>query len=410
MDIYRWARELGFTGYDGYTPDAIVRSNIHRWNKMVINAHTGGISCSEYNCNKKCVWGYEENKPSKCAMHKLDGMVKVVEERLVKHKKEPGASKGKFYFDENFAKRVFPNLPTTSEAKKDARSKPSNPFTNTIAPSFLTLNATEENEDEVDYEVDGEYEDDWDAEGTIQLNQKQPTATKNVLDDFATDILSSMNNGGDTVPSSFYPPHISLPPISTAPSMSPPSYQDQMWNTMSMSNQYNMWMFPMHWMCSMMMMMMNPHCHPMYMMQQVQRMQQMQQMQRMQRMQHVQQSKRSIGNDYFNKPCGHMPTNFQQNGSGAPSWRFPELGTSPSMDNRQFQHDRSAQEYVSENISKVPLIETNEPFVGEKNDHVGEFALTDVSSDAMFGIDNSLLGNPLLNDISLDFNDLFKDV
>lgn len=110
IEIHKCAEKLKFTGYDGFAPDSIVRSNIYRWNDMVITAVTKGTRCDFEKCKKICSWGYEPDKPSRCERHKKEDMRRVVEERLVKHKKEHGCSKGKYYFDPVFARRVFPNM------------------------------------------------------------------------------------------------------------------------------------------------------------------------------------------------------------------------------------------------------------------------------------------------------------
>ena len=107
MEIHKEALRLGMTGYDGYTPDCIVRSNIYRWNDMAVKPVTGGTKCSEEDCKKICTYGYVKDKPTRCNTHKFKNMIRVVEERLVKCKKEPGHSKGKYYLDETFGKKVF---------------------------------------------------------------------------------------------------------------------------------------------------------------------------------------------------------------------------------------------------------------------------------------------------------------
>jgi len=112
-DIHKWAVKLEFTGYEGCTPDAIVRSNIHRWNEMVIVAATDGKRCEFFHtssepCNKMLRWGYDSDKPLRCDKHKEEKMEMVIEERIVKKPKENNESKGKYYFHERFAERVFP--------------------------------------------------------------------------------------------------------------------------------------------------------------------------------------------------------------------------------------------------------------------------------------------------------------
>lgn len=147
-DIYLWAKKLGFSGYEGYSPDAIVRNNIYRWNDLAVSLVTGGTKCNTADCKKICSWGIEKNKPTKCERHKENNMKKVVEERLIKMKKEPGASKGKFYFDENFARRVFPNVvphSTSSSSKMKVLEVPG-----TMNPVNMLLNPPkqiEENEE-----------------------------------------------------------------------------------------------------------------------------------------------------------------------------------------------------------------------------------------------------------------------
>jgi hypothetical protein len=110
FEVYEWTQKFGFSGYSGFTPTEIVRNNIYKWNDTAISVVTNGKKCeSEQPCKKICSWGYTHNIPHRCERHKLDGMYKVVEERLVKIKKKPGETKGKFYFDETFGKRVLKN-------------------------------------------------------------------------------------------------------------------------------------------------------------------------------------------------------------------------------------------------------------------------------------------------------------
>jgi len=161
QEVFNWAKKLNYTGYEGFAPDSIVRNNIYRWNDIAVKAVTGGVRCNvddirtdsdellctevgckttsswgfagesatkcknhkldgmkKLLCKKICSWGFEDGKPTRCERHKTDGMKKVVEERLIKKTKEDGESKGKYYFDETFARKVFPfqNLaPSPSE-------------------------------------------------------------------------------------------------------------------------------------------------------------------------------------------------------------------------------------------------------------------------------------------------------
>lgn len=119
MDIFRWTKKLKFTGYDGMTPDCIVRSNIYRWNDMADVIASKDSLCNHKNgCVSPCSWGFEWGNPVVCRKHKQENMILAVEERLVKRKKEKGCSKGKFYFDPVFAKRVFPNTFSDSIQQK----------------------------------------------------------------------------------------------------------------------------------------------------------------------------------------------------------------------------------------------------------------------------------------------------
>jgi len=109
MEIYKHALQLGFTGYKGYAPEAIVRNNIYRWNGLAVSAATGGKMCDTDGCKKFACWGFETHNPTKCQRHSEKDMTKVVEERLIRTDKESGSSKGKFFFEADFANKVFPN-------------------------------------------------------------------------------------------------------------------------------------------------------------------------------------------------------------------------------------------------------------------------------------------------------------
>ena len=436
MGIYDWAKKLGFSGYDGYTPDAIVRSNIYRWNDMVITATTGGLFCSEDRCNKKCIYGYEKSKPSTCSKHKVSGMIKVVEERLVKHKKELGASKGKFYFDEDFAKKVFPNAnPPRTMAARDAAP-------GTIAPSLLLK--PQEFDEDVDYEADGDYEEEEEEDVVEQptlsagshLRQFQPQ-TESVLNDFANDFLS-MNE----TTTSFYPPPIMQPTSSSIPPMFIPDHNQflrgrngesqlmsnpllqQQWNMMLFMNPY-MWTFPMQWMYSMM-----PHY--IHMLQQQQQQQQ----------QHQHMSRKLSGLQNLSQstlPASSLPQNS--------NWHLPVLGTSPSpldpsqqmnqhyMNNMRSSdrpmHNEAQNTHSSLDDELLQLLNganttsnshpssTNEQSkpsqledsakTNRNGDDMFDSVLTSVSGEAMFNGNDMFLGNPLFDDMLLDFNDVFRD-
>lgn len=480
MGIYEWAKKLGFTGYDGFTPDAIVRSNIYRWNDMVITAITSGLRCAEDACNKKCIYGYEKNKPLRCAKHKLDNMHQVVEQRLVKHKREPGASKGKFYFDENFAKKVFPHLTHPSHP-----SKPSNPTSSivlpaagTISPAALFLNSNHSDQlnqpdqsksDEVDYDMDEEYEDDSDTEDTLQhenngndnnmnsnLNSNQPIDppqfqphTESVLSGFANDFLS-MNNSYHPRPQNplQQQQHMSsISSMSSMPFMPPMAGSGSQWNMnmMYMMNPY-MWSFPMHWMYSMMMMM-NPGMNPSMMNQNQQRV--------------IEGSMGSMGSMGH---MGHMGGSYPQH-----DWQLPALGTSPSWESpirnevqqrTQSQiHQQSRQPQLpmkpqpsaiekevqmfvdmcsrdnettttttttsSQPVQPILATEPIQHIQQHPSSHISSMDYVDFQTDgdqmfndvlanvtgetAFNGGCNMFQGNPLLEDISLNFNDIFQE-
>ena len=122
MEIHEWAHKLKFNGYNSYAPDSAIRGNIYRWNDLVVGAVTGDKQCEEANCTKICSWGFEDNQPTRCARHVVKGMRKVVEERMIKKKKEGNSSKGKFYLDESFAKRVFPNGTAKSDVMESTKA------------------------------------------------------------------------------------------------------------------------------------------------------------------------------------------------------------------------------------------------------------------------------------------------
>ena len=112
-EIFECAQKLGFTGYDCDTPDSNVRGKIWRWNNFVLKINSKGIKCT---CGKIATCGFKKNEPIKCANHKDLKMIKVVEERIERKPKENGESKGKFFLDAEFGKRVY-NLKQSSPLK-----------------------------------------------------------------------------------------------------------------------------------------------------------------------------------------------------------------------------------------------------------------------------------------------------
>ena len=108
MEIHFEAERLEMTGYKNMARDSVIRNKIYCWNDMAIKSVTGGTTCNyPEGCKKICSWGFEKNKPSRCEKHKEEHMKRVVEERLIKHPKVEGTSKGKYYLDDAFAKRIF---------------------------------------------------------------------------------------------------------------------------------------------------------------------------------------------------------------------------------------------------------------------------------------------------------------
>jgi hypothetical protein len=118
-EIVEKAKELELTGISTNTPAQISRRLIYRWNEIAIKSATGGGKpCKENGCNKKnCTYGFLENEPTRCAKHKQPGMSLVVELRLVRKDKARGETKGKYFFDEKFAARVF------NRAKSDKKTE-----------------------------------------------------------------------------------------------------------------------------------------------------------------------------------------------------------------------------------------------------------------------------------------------
>ena len=103
VEICNIARHYKLTGYDGLTPDCIVRSKIYRWND--ISDSIFNVQC--LSCKKFARYGYEWGKPLYCTQHSIKNMYIVIEQRLYRAKKEFGSSKGKYYLDKNFLNRIL---------------------------------------------------------------------------------------------------------------------------------------------------------------------------------------------------------------------------------------------------------------------------------------------------------------
>jgi hypothetical protein len=103
LDIYNWAIKLKFSGYDGMTPECIVRSNIYRWNS-ISNSIFGKVCLK---CQKYANYGLVQNEPSLCKKHREPNMKLVVEERLYRAERESTSGKGKYFLDPIFLSRIL---------------------------------------------------------------------------------------------------------------------------------------------------------------------------------------------------------------------------------------------------------------------------------------------------------------
>jgi hypothetical protein len=385
LEIYHIAKDLKFTGFDGSAPEAIVRSNIYRWNDMVITAALGDIRCPETGCTKKCIYGYERHKPLRCEKHKLEDMMRIVEVRLVKHPKKPGESKGRFYFDENFAKRVFSSSATTNKstfgettiAPASIHIRPPHPISN-ISDGCSTSTVYPE----------------------YQLGNDENIIKDNRFYDLNIENDASMQSPFDP----YYDPYM---PTS---SLGFPSME------VMMQRCYHMWMQTMQWMYPMMMMM--PYNMMQYMGQTQDTMMHQYPMQqpRLRCSPHPMKPSSARHQPYMQLPNSSSANHLQ----GVKEQTFrPCLGTNSSNFNESSLAAHSDEARTRQGIlieKPTQGTEEHDTVTGDKmgdDDAAFEKILADISGDAGLEMDIPFVGNPLINQMPttgedlLEFDDIF---
>ena len=66
MEMHEWAKKLNFTGYNGLSPDAIIRSSIYRWNDIIVNELIPMKMCEYGDCQKTPRYGLVNMRPMYC--------------------------------------------------------------------------------------------------------------------------------------------------------------------------------------------------------------------------------------------------------------------------------------------------------------------------------------------------------